>query len=357
MGTIVKRGEKWRAVVRMKGHPTSTKTFAKRAEAKVWIAEIENAMHKRELAHTKDEISDLVQKYVDEILPLRKNLKQSRNNYLTLKRLTKGLTLGDLNATDLLKWVQEKRSAASKATRLMDLTMINTVLKAAEAFWSLVIPWKEFKKARVALRSLGLVGKSRERDRRPEGDELDRIKAELSTVLPLDDLIDFAIATTMRSSEVTRLRWADLNEKNRTIIIRDRKHPNEKVGNDQVVPLLNGAFEIVMRQPRAEGQELIFPYKSKSVEAAFQRARGRAGVIDLRYHDLRHHGISLLFEMGFAIQEVAIVSGHKDWNQLRRYTNLKPESLHEGPIAFRILREREKALEQAEAARAEAVAA
>jgi len=72
---------------------------------------------------------------------------------------------------------------------------------------------------------------------------------------------------------------------------------------------------------------------------------------------VEHHGISLLFEMGFAIQEVAIVSGHKDWNQLRRYTNLKPESLHEGPIAFRILREREKALEQAEAARAEAVAA
>ena len=48
---------------------------------------------------------------------------------------------------------------------------------------------------------------------------------------------------------------------------------------------------------------------------------------------VEHHGISLLFEQGYAIQEVALVSGHKDWNQLRRYTNLKAESLHAGPVS------------------------
>ena len=34
------------------------------------------------------------------------------------------------------------------------------------------------------------------------------------------------------------------------------------------------------------------------------------------------------FEAGFSIEHVALVTGHKDWKMLRRYTHLKPESLH-----------------------------
>jgi hypothetical protein len=34
------------------------------------------------------------------------------------------------------------------------------------------------------------------------------------------------------------------------------------------------------------------------------------------------------FKLVFSIQQVAMVTGHKDWRMLRRYTNLKPEDLH-----------------------------
>jgi site-specific recombinase XerD len=44
---------------------------------------------------------------------------------------------------------------------------------------------------------------------------------------------------------------------------------------------------------------------------------------------LRHEGTSRLFEAGFPIEKVAMVTGHKDWRMLRRYTNLKP-SLNRG---------------------------
>jgi site-specific recombinase XerD len=49
---------------------------------------------------------------------------------------------------------------------------------------------------------------------------------------------------------------------------------------------------------------------------------------NLHFHDLRHEGTSRLFEEGFEIQQVALVTGHKDWRHLRRYTNLRPEDLH-----------------------------
>ena len=60
---------------------------------------------------------------------------------------------------------------------------------------------------------------------------------------------------------------------------------------------------------------------------AFQRACDRLGIEDVRFHDLRHEGISRLFEGGLQIQEVALISGHKSWQVLRRYTQLRPEDV------------------------------
>ncbi|WP_411892141.1 tyrosine-type recombinase/integrase [Yoonia sp. SDW83-1] len=49
---------------------------------------------------------------------------------------------------------------------------------------------------------------------------------------------------------------------------------------------------------------------------------------DLHFHDLRHEGTSRMFEAGFAIEQVSLVTGHKDWKMLRRYTHIRPETLH-----------------------------
>jgi site-specific recombinase XerD len=52
-------------------------------------------------------------------------------------------------------------------------------------------------------------------------------------------------------------------------------------------------------------------------------------IIDLHFHDLRHEATSRLFEAGLTIEQVPLVTGHKDWKMLRRYTQLRPESLHQ----------------------------
>jgi integrase len=100
--------------------------------------------------------------------------------------------------------------------------------------------------ARDNMRYLGLSPKSNERDRRPTDAELQRLYAHYAGIkrekVPMPDLIRFAIATAMRVGEIILLKWADINEEHRTIIIRDGKHPTEKIGNDQEVPLLGEAF-------------------------------------------------------------------------------------------------------------------
>ena len=82
------------------------------------------------------------------------------------------------------------------------------------------------------------------------------------------------------------------------------------------------------RSFRSNEDDRIFHYSSKSASTAFTRACAELKIEDLHFHDLRHEGTSRLFEAGFAIQQVALVTGHKDWKMLRRYTHLKPETLH-----------------------------
>jgi integrase len=55
----------------------------------------------------------------------------------------------------------------------------------------------------------------------------------------------------------------------------------------------------------------------------------RAGLDDLRLHDLRHEAVSRFFELGLTIPEVALISGHRDPRMLSRYTHLRPENIAE----------------------------
>ena len=56
-------------------------------------------------------------------------------------------------------------------------------------------------------------------------------------------------------------------------------------------------------------------------------ARKKAGITDLRFHDLRHEEVSRFFEVGMSIPEVTLISAHKDVRQLFRYTHLNTEDV------------------------------
>ena len=119
------------------------------------------------------------------------------------------------------------------------------------------------------------------------------------------------------------------------LLIRDRKDPRRKSGNNQRIPLLDATgydAVAIIEEQRAFARNScsrIFPYNGRSVGTAFRRQCRALNIDDLHFHDLRHEGTSRLFEAGFPIEQVSLVTGHKDWKMLRRYTHLKPESLHE----------------------------
>ena len=136
------------------------------------------------------------------------------------------------------------------------------------------------------------------------------------------------MSSLLAGGEIARLTWQDIDESKRLALVRDRKDPRRKAGNDQWVPLLGEAWTVLQRQPKVDGEPRIFPIGESTVSKYFTEACKALDIPDLHFHDLRHEGTSRLFEEGFEIQQVALVTGHKDWRHLRRYTQLKPESLH-----------------------------
>ena len=75
-------------------------------------------------------------------------------------------------------------------------------------------------------------------------------------------------------------------------------------------------------EPGRDGQRRPYEY-----HPAWRRALKRAGITDLRFHDLRHEAVSRLVEAGLGDQEVAAISGHKSMQMLKRYTHLRAEDL------------------------------
>lgn len=336
MASIRKREGSWVAEIRRTGHKSVSKSFPTKSLASEWARKVESEMDASQYrdSRTLNSITfgDLIDRYTKEIGAVR---PFGKNKAAVLKSLASTLgscPLSSLNAERLNKYVDERRAGgAGGVTVGIDLTYIGGILKTASAIWKMPVDQTAVSDARARLAHLGVSTKSRERTRRPTLDEIEQLCAHFRAKgtrqrVPMVDVIQFAVATAMRLGEIIGLKWADLNETDRTIIIRDRKHPTEKEGNDQEVPLLGDAFDIVQRQPRAA--ERIFPITEGTVSTLFPRACNALGINDLKFHDLRHEGVSRLFELGYSIEQVALVSGHRDWKMLARYTQIKAKDLH-----------------------------
>lgn len=324
MATIIKRGDSWRAQIRKAGQKTISASFTKKVLAEKWVRDTELAIEAGVFRKEDPDFGVLFQRYIDEILSLKPMQRTHVATMRTLRRKMAGTLVSELNPSWMLKQAQGMDVAPS--TRAQIFIFMGLVLRTADTFWDVRPDWDGWKRGRRALLDYGLIGRSVERSRRVSDEEIEDIMDEMRSSLPMEELIQFSIDSAIRLGELCRVRWEDIDHEKKTLMIRDRKHPNKKRGNHQTIPLLGRTYAIIQRQVK-QG-ECIFPFNTNSVSAAFFRAIAKTDIKDMHWHDLRHEGISRLFEQGYRIEQVALVSGHTSWNMLKRYTHLSPESLH-----------------------------
>lgn len=338
MASFTVRDRRVRALVRKAGQ-TRCATFGTKAAAKDWAAKVERELEQLKATGVMEArgitLGDLIDRYIRELYPVKPWGRSKAADLARLKRDLGSRPAAGLTSFALTEYFRKRAEDGSGPVVVSaQAGYLVGVLTVARTVWHLDVPLQAAQDARTGLAKVRLIGKAKRRDRRVTDAEFANIVAVLGDTedsgVPMVDIARFCMASGMRISEVCRLRWADLNEADKTILIRDRKHPTDKVGNDQVVPLLDAtgldAFEIARRQPR--GAPRIFPANAKTVGHYFRRAVRDAKLDDLHLHDLRHEAISRLFEAGYQIQEVALVSGHRDWGMLKRYTHLRAVDLH-----------------------------
>lgn len=207
------------------------------------------------------------------------------------------------------------------------LSHLSAVFTLGEDAWSYELDPAQMQKGIRACQRLGTISKSQRRDRRPTVGEIDRLVAHFrdrtkrTGAMPMDRIIAFAMFSTRRDAEVCRIAWKDYEPEHSRVLVRNMKHPGEKIGNHVWCELPPEAVALIAMQPKTEGA--IWPYNPKSVSTAFTRATAILGIDDLRLHDLRHEGVSRLFELGLTIPQVASYSGHRDWKSLQRYSHIR----------------------------------
>ena len=128
-------------------------------------------------------------------------------------------------------------------------------------------------------------------------------------------MIEFAIETAMRRSEILSLRWENIDRKFTIATLPDTKN-----GSKREVPLTTKAKQLL--EGLSKQEEYIFPLSDFAVRHTWDRLVKRAGIENLRFHDLRHEAVSRFFEMGLSVPEVASISGHKDYRMLASYAHL-----------------------------------
>jgi integrase len=314
-----------------------SQTFARKQAAQAWVRKRETELDQPGAIERANRQGATVKEMIDRYLvEMEKVRPLGKTKLATLKAISESylgkLNDQDINSQQLVEYalwrMGKEGGTVQPQTAGNDLAHLGAVLSIARPAWGYEVDPHAMADARKVLKKLGYNMKSRERDRRPTLDELDKllthfcaIQARRPTSINMLKLTAFALFSTRRQEEITRIQWADLDETGQRVLVRDMKNPGQKIGNNVWCHLPPEAWAILQTMPKSLPE--IFPYSAESVSTSWTRACKILGIEDLHFHDLRHDGVSRLFEMDWDIPRVASVSGHRDWNSMRRYTHLR----------------------------------
>lgn len=317
-------------IIKRKGHKTyrEAATFPRRTAAAAWLRNREAELKQPggiERARVKGmTVGDAIDQYINESV---RDLGRTKTQVL---RAIKRYDLGDIDAEavrpeDIVTFARELSDTGMKPQTVQNyLSHLSAVFAIAKPAWGIPLDREAMKDAFAVAKRLGLTSKSEKRDRRPTLSELDRLLVHFTeqwkrgnATVPMARIIPFALFSTRRLGEIVRIEWADFD--GHRVLVRDMKHPGQKEGNDVWCDVPPEAVPFMGKELSAR----IFPFTEDAISAAFTRACKLLEIDDLRFHDLRHEGVSRLFEMGRSIPQVATVSGHRSWQSLQRYTHLR----------------------------------
>lgn len=325
MATIRKLRGRWQAQVRRRGMKPRAKSFDSKADAEKWARDLETQVDRFGVApDTKilenTTLGALLERYQREITPSKRGAVQEGQRIDVLRRHDLShRTLIGLSQQDVATFRDERLRSVAPSTAVREMAILSHVLEVAMRDWGMPLAKNVVKLVRrPVIRN--------ERSRRLTGDEEQRLLdgCDGGKISFFRTLIIVAIETGMRRGEILGLRWSDISHNRRVITLMMTKN-----GSGREVPLSQRAFDALTEWKARAGVDelLVFPMAAGSLEQVWRRLLKRVEIKGLRFHDLRHEGVSRLFERGLNMIEVSSISGHKELRMLKRYTHLSADDL------------------------------
>ena len=133
--------------------------------------------------------------------------------------------------------------------------------------------------------------------------------------------IRLLMLTGCRRSEILNLRWDDVDHTSRELRLRDAKT------GPRMVPLTTPALRVLDGIERSKGTPWVFPGQNGAsrplnLTSYWERIRTRAGLDDVRIHDLRHSYASRALALGEGLSAIGKLIGHSKISTTARYAHL-----------------------------------
>lgn len=205
-------------------------------------------------------------------------------------------------------------------------------LKLLRRAFNLAVDWELID--RSPLTKIQLYNEDNRLERLLSDEELQR----LITVLNTDDnrmvckICLFLLSTGARLNEALRATWGQIDQANRVWKIPASNSKSKRIRS---VPLNNTALSILNSIPSRHGaQRYLFTSSATgdrytTIAKVWHRLRAKAGLPNLRIHDLRHGYASMLVNSGRTLYEVQAILGHSSPTVTQRYAHLSSKALQE----------------------------
>ena len=158
------------------------------------------------------------------------------------------------------------------------------------------------------------------------GQVLDEAEGEISASGVA--VIRLLMLTGCRKREILCLCWEDV-----ALEESELRLPEGKTGA-RVVPLSPSAMKLLAGLPRLEGNPWVIPGRKpgahmSNVDQAWQAVRAKAGLEDVRIHDLRHSYASRALALGESLPMIGKLLGHSQVETMARYAHLARDTVRE----------------------------
>jgi integrase len=310
MAHIRRRKGNWQSIVRVQGFPPMTKTFKQKIDAVRYSRDLENRLFRQsnDIAKKKfPKFRELLIKYRDEVIIHKrsKDMETKLINYL----LTEGFVNYAINHVDS-KLISQYRDRALRSLKSSSvnrrLAILSHCFTICKKEWGIDVP--------NPVLSIRRPKNPEPRDRRFSKEEIDKILTCNRTSPHMKFIVQLAIETAMRRSEIANIK------------------PEHVKGNLLKIPVAKTKPRTIPLTPKAMQllqNNLPIRMSSNAIHLSWVRITKRHGIEDARFHDLRHEGLSRMFEVkSLNVPEVQLISGHLEPRTLMRvYANLRPKDL------------------------------